>query len=148
MNTRQMLTGLGAFAGGVAALVAAAVLGDAYAQRRAETAPAKPDVPESDASVEPKLVEAPQVAEQRDDRPAPVKSAAPFPTAESSPEHVPTDLMADADPGSSRAPDAFRPDPTAPVPDSMRDSLRPATGPAKAFAANEGETVTEALNPG
>lgn len=55
-------------------------------------------------------------------------------------EHVPTDLMADHDVNSGdRAIDAFRPDPTAPVPDGMRESLRPATGPAKAFAADRGD---------
>ncbi len=46
-------------------------------------------------------------------------------------EHVPSDLMGDTHPGpNDRAPDAFRPDPTAPVPDSEREGLRPATGPA------------------
>ena len=57
----------------------------------------------------------------------------------STPEHVPTDLMGDRAPGSGdRAIDAFRPDPTAPVPPEMRDSLRPATGPAPGFAAARG----------
>ena len=37
-----------------------------------------------------------------------------------------------------RAIDAFRPDPTAPVPDEMRESLRPATGPAPSMAAARG----------
>lgn len=41
--------------------------------------------------------------------------------------HVPTDLMGDAHPGpEDRAIDAFRPDPTAPIPDSERDAFRPA----------------------
>lgn len=40
-----------------------------------------------------------------------------------------------------RAPDAFRPDPTAPVPEAMRDSLRPATGHAPGFAENRGTTI-------
>jgi hypothetical protein len=41
--------------------------------------------------------------------------------------HVPTDLMGDAHPGpDDRAVDAFRPDPTAPIPDSERDAFRPA----------------------
>lgn len=54
-------------------------------------------------------------------------------------EHVPTDLMADRDPArQDRAIDAFRPDPTAPVPEGMRESLRPATGPATGFAADRG----------
>ncbi|WP_375428007.1 hypothetical protein [uncultured Sphingomonas sp.] len=57
-----------------------------------------------------------------------------------SPEHVPTDLMGDAAPGAGdRAIDAFRPDPTASVPPEMRDSLRPATGPATGFAGNRGD---------
>lgn len=46
-------------------------------------------------------------------------------------EHAAPDLAADApEPGTNRAPDAFRPDPTAPVPASEREALRPATGPA------------------
>ncbi len=56
------------------------------------------------------------------------------------PEHVPTDLMGDTPPSASdRAIDAFRPDPTAPVPPEMRESLRPATGPATGFAGNRGD---------
>lgn len=44
---------------------------------------------------------------------------------------VPTDLMGDAHPdGGTRAIEAFRPDPTAPVPASERDALRPALLPA------------------
>lgn len=54
-------------------------------------------------------------------------------------EHVPTDLLGDAPPSpTERAPDAFRPDPTAPVPEGMRDSLRPATGTPPGFAAARG----------
>lgn len=47
-------------------------------------------------------------------------------------EHPAPDLALDQPhPGpDARAPEAFRPDPTAPVPDSERDALRPATGPA------------------
>ena len=56
------------------------------------------------------------------------------------PEHVPTDLMGDTPPtANDRAIDAFRPDPTAPVPPEMRDSLRPATGSATGFAGNRGD---------
>jgi uncharacterized protein HemX len=40
---------------------------------------------------------------------------------------VPTDLLGDSHPdGSARAPEAFRPDPTAPVPASEREQFRPA----------------------
>ena len=45
--------------------------------------------------------------------------------------HVPTDLMRADPPGpGDRAVDAFRPDPTAPVPAAERDALRPALIPA------------------
>lgn len=55
-------------------------------------------------------------------------------------EHAAPDLAADAPPvGSQRAPDAFRPDPTAPVPDSERDALRPATGPGPSITSPRGE---------
>ena len=46
-------------------------------------------------------------------------------------EHGAPDLAGAAHPdGSGRAPNAFHPDPTAPVPPGERDGLRPATGPA------------------
>lgn len=54
-------------------------------------------------------------------------------------EHPVPDLAPDAPtPGTTRAPDAFRPDPTAPVPESERDALRPATGPAPSLVENRG----------
>jgi len=55
-------------------------------------------------------------------------------------EHAAPDLAADAPPVDihSRAPDAFRPDPTTPVPAELRESLRPATGPAPGFATDRG----------
>ena len=58
-------------------------------------------------------------------------------------EHAAPDLALDKPhPGpGDRAPDAFRPDPTAPVSEEMRDSLRPATGPAPGFAADRGSTT-------
>ncbi len=57
-------------------------------------------------------------------------------------EHAAPDLAADAPvPGTNRAPDAFRPDPTAPVPPELRESLRPATGHAPGFAADRGTTI-------
>ncbi len=37
-----------------------------------------------------------------------------------------------------RAPDAFRPDPTAPVPSSEREALAPATGPAPTLSEDRG----------
>lgn len=39
-----------------------------------------------------------------------------------------------------RAPEAFRPDPTAPVPDSERDALAPATEPAPPPSEDRGAT--------
>jgi hypothetical protein len=48
-------------------------------------------------------------------------------------EHVPTDLMGDTHPGpNDRAVDAFRPDPTAPIPEGERDAFRPALAGASA----------------
>ena len=54
-------------------------------------------------------------------------------------EHAAPDLAAKAPPpGTDRAPDAFRPDPTAPVPASEREALRPATGPAPSLVEDRG----------
>ncbi|MDO7844507.1 hypothetical protein [Sphingomonas immobilis] len=58
-------------------------------------------------------------------------------------EHAAPDLALDAAPaGTNRAPDAFRPDPTAPVPASEREGLRPATTVATGFTEDR---TTEAL---
>jgi hypothetical protein len=59
-------------------------------------------------------------------------------------EHVPTDLLADGTPGSTRAPEAFRPDPTAVPTAEERESLRPATGPAPTLSADRGSGFSEA----
>lgn len=54
--------------------------------------------------------------------------------------HDAPDLALDAPrPGTSRAPDAFRPDPTAVPTAGELDGLRPATGPATGFAVDRGE---------
>ncbi|KQN93662.1 hypothetical protein ASE95_01635 [Sphingomonas sp. Leaf231] len=59
-------------------------------------------------------------------------------------EHEVPDLAADAPtPGTTRAPDAFRPDPTAAVPASERDGLRPATGPGPSLSATRGEMANQ-----
>jgi hypothetical protein len=52
-------------------------------------------------------------------------------------EHAAPDLALDKPhPGpNDRAPEAFRPDPTAPVPAGERDGLRPATGPKPRLVA-------------
>ena len=72
-------------------------------------------------------------------QPAPVATPAKGPAAAQnaqtagSAEHVPTDLMGDTHPGfEDRAVDAFRPDPTAPIPDGERDAFRPALAGAQA----------------
>lgn len=55
-------------------------------------------------------------------------------------EHVPTDLLGDTHPGpNDRAPEAFRPDPTAPVPAGERDAFRPALAGAAAPTLVKGE---------
>lgn len=59
-------------------------------------------------------------------------------------EHDAPDLAAGAaTPGTDRAPDAFRPDPTAAVPASEREGLRPATGPAPSMAATRGDMANQ-----
>ena len=58
--------------------------------------------------------------------------------------HSAPDLAADAPSvGAERAPEAFRPDPTAPVPDSEREALRPATGPGPSMTAIRGEMANQ-----
>jgi hypothetical protein len=57
-------------------------------------------------------------------------------------EHAAPDLALDAPrPGTTRAPDAFRPDPTAPVPASEREGLRPATGPAPTLVKGQADEL-------
>ena len=58
--------------------------------------------------------------------------------------HPAPDLAADAPtPGTERPPEAFRPDPTAPVPESEREALRPATGPSPTLVADRGEMASQ-----
>lgn len=60
------------------------------------------------------------------------------------PGTVPTDLMGDSHPdGSRRAIEDFRPDPTAPVPESERDALRPALagGSAPTLVAGQADEL-------
>jgi hypothetical protein len=57
-------------------------------------------------------------------------------------EHVPTDLMGDKHPGfEDRAVDAFRPDPTAPIPAGERDAFRPALAGASAPTLVKGQAT-------
>lgn len=61
-------------------------------------------------------------------------------------EHVPTDLLADAPvTTATRAPEAFRPDPTAVPTAEEREALRPATGPAPSLAADRGSVLADAV---
>lgn len=60
-------------------------------------------------------------------------------------EHVPTDLIGDERVTiATRAPEAFRPDPTAVPTEAEREALRPATGPAPTLAADRGSGFSEA----
>jgi hypothetical protein len=58
-------------------------------------------------------------------------------------EHAAPDLAPGKTVGAERAPEAFRPDPTAPVPDSEREALRPATGPGPSLSATRGEMANQ-----
>jgi hypothetical protein len=60
-------------------------------------------------------------------------------------EHVPSDLIGGRHPGAGdRAPEAFRPDPTAVPTDAEKEALRPATGPAPTLVADRGSGFSEA----
>jgi hypothetical protein len=58
-------------------------------------------------------------------------------------EHPAPDLAAGKVIGSERAPVDFRPDPTAPVPASEREGLRPATGPGPSITSMRGEMANQ-----
>ena len=137
MDFRKITLGLGGFALGTVTLVAAAVLGDRYARRQ----PATPDRDGTEPASEPAsgqptaAVEAPVAPS-----PAPAVPLTPAPPVAGGAEHVPTDLMGDRHPGpNDRAADAFRPDPTAPVPENEREGLRPATGPAPTLVSGRSD---------
>lgn len=122
MDIKKIGFGLAAFAGGALAWVAGTA---AFGPKPAR--PARPAGPGRDADTAP-------AAE-------PARRAATNPAA----EHVPTDLMGDAHPGSdSRPPEAFRPDPTAVPTAEEREALRPATGPAPSMVAERGSGFAEA----
>lgn len=58
--------------------------------------------------------------------------------------HAAPDLSPDAPtPGTNRAPDAFRPDPTAPVAAADREALRPATGTAPTLSEDRGSIASQ-----
>lgn len=120
---RNLLLGLGAFGGGIAALAVGAV---ALGRRQAGQGGA---------------------FGQHDPAPRPATTAAdngPTPHDEPAPTglegHAAPDLAADADPH-QRAPEAFRPDIDAPMTPAEREALRPATGPSPSLVNDEGGSV-------
>ena len=140
----QALVGLGAFAAGAAAwVVGTGRYGDRLAGLLKKLPATKVGAAPGDSTTSPV---APRPADM---------AAAPVGMAETdkhfrerpgSPaaEHVPTDLLADAEvTAGTRAPDAFRPDPTAVPTAEERESLRPATGPAPTLVADRGSGFSE-----
>lgn len=112
MKLRNVVLGLGSFAGGVAAL---AIGGVALATRRPS---------EGEGST--------------DNGPTPKPQPAPTGTE----GHAAPDLAAGQDLGSDhRAPTAFRPDMDAPMTDAEREALRPATGPSPSLVSDKGGSV-------
>lgn len=70
---------------------------------------------------------------------SPAGGTAPVPVVAPDGGHPVPDLAANAPtPGTDRAPEAFRPDPTAPVSPEEREALRPATGPAPSLVEDRG----------
>ena len=154
MDIRKLGLGLGAFAAGAAAWVwGASRFGDRVGAAL-EPAPAPPRADAGDdagAGAVPGDSTTSPVAP----RPATL-AAAPVGMAETekgfseggaSPaaEHVPTDLLSDAPvTAGTRAPEAFRPDPTAVPTAEEREALRPATGPAPTLVADRGSGHSEA----
>lgn len=147
LSLRGIALGLGGFALGTIAITAAALFGDTYARRKAaepkadepEASEPEPVEPEASTSTPDSLASVPLVPQAILAEAPPKAPLAPQPPAAApagNAEHIPTDLMRDTHPGpADRAPDAFRPDPTSPVPDSERDGLRPATGSAPTLVA-------------
>lgn len=163
MDIRKLGLGLGAFAAGAAAWVwGASRFGDrlgagsaAAGQGARGTAPAprasagsSPDagvgaVP-GDSTTSP-VVPRPATLAAAPVGMAETDKGLPQGTPPAADGHVPTDLLADAPVGrDSRAPDAFRPDPTAVPTAEEREALRPATGPAPTLVADRGSGLSEA----
>lgn len=146
-STKQLAIGLGAFAAGVAAWIIGT---GRYGDRLAALVHRPVDLDAGSGAVPGDSTTSPI-----DPRPA-TMTAAPVGMAETekhfregpfnpAAEHIPTDLLADHQPGpTDRAPDAFRPDPTAVPTAEERESLRPATGPAPTLVADRGSGFSEA----
>lgn len=135
MDTKNLARGAAAFAITLTGVLAGAVGLAAYAARRAAgvdlgAGATTPTGSEPMADPRPETG-TPGRAEQPREAPAPLNPAA---------EHAATDLAADEPVTKfSRAPDAFRPDPTAVPTAAEREALRPATGPAPSLAADRSD---------
>lgn len=135
MDLKKLGLGLGAFAAGAAAWTFGS---GRYGDKLARLLPRPSDKPRA------------PVAPRRDVAPAPVGMAETdkhFAERAGSPaaEHVPTDLLS-AQPvtTATRAPDAFRPDPTAVPTAEEREALRPATGPSPTLVSDRGSGFSDA----
>lgn len=159
MNIKDLGRGTAAFLGGTAALVAGALAGEAYLRRprpaaapeggRGDAGPggegkgagraALAGVLPPDRGPDP----ADPMVDARPDLGAPTRAELPPRMAAATnpvAEHVPTDLLSDEPvTAATRAPDAFRPDPTAVPTAEEREALRPATGPAPSLSADRGD---------
>lgn len=142
MDWKKLGLGLAAFAAGATAWT----LGAARLAPRPARRPGKPDT----GAVPGDSVTAPLNPRPDTMAAAPVGMAEteknlPQGKPNSAAEHVPTDLLADAPPRpGDRAPEAFRPDPTAVPTPEEREALRPATGPAPTLVADRGSGFSEA----
>jgi len=139
MNIKKLGLGLGAFAAGAAAWTWGA---NRYGDKVAKALDLGPDADTGRGKS--------QTADESSTAPVPVKVAETekhLPVGEPNPaaEHVPVDLIADEPvTTATRAPEAFRPDPTAVPTDAEREALRPATGPAPTLVADRGSGFSEA----
>lgn len=147
MDIRKLGLGLGAFAAGAAAWTFATGRYGDKAARLLRSAPAEDegvgaipgDSTTSPINPRPATMAAAPVGmaeTEKHFREGPANPAA---------EHVPTDLIA-TEPVTkeTRAPEAFRPDPTAVPTAEEREALRPATGPAPTLVADRGSGFSEA----
>jgi hypothetical protein len=139
MDIRKLGLGLGAFAAGAAAWAWGA---SRYGKARGDGLPG--EIVPGDSVTAPVLprpatLAAAPVGQAEAEKGLP--AGRPNPAA----EHVPTDLLATEPVGrDARAPEDFRPDPTAVPTDAEREALRPATGPAPTLAAERGSGFSEA----
>ncbi|MBB5716116.1 hypothetical protein [Sphingomonas aerophila] len=154
MDFKKLGLGLVAFTAGVVAWSVGAARFGPRPGRQPFSPPARPTDPRTDAAdvgaVFGDSVTAPLAPRPATLAAAPVGMAETekaLPRGEPNPaaEHVPTDLLGDEPPRpGDRAPEAFRPDPTAVPTPEEREALRPATGPAPTLVADRGSGFSEA----